>query len=310
MRFTLRQLSYFVAAGETGSVTRAAERVNISQPSVSAAISHLEREFGVQLFVRQHAQGLALTPAGARLLKAAKASLRTAHDLYDVASVAGTAITGPLNLGTFRTFAPLIVPEIWRAFTARHPGVQVKITVGDEAEMLDGLRSSQIDIALTYTIHLGGEMQFQPLARLPSYVLLAADHPLATRPAIDLADLADEPFILLDLPLSRQYFLSIFDRHGIKPRIVAESADTSMLRSLVAAGIGYSLMTSRPLNMRAENDRPLAYVPLAGEQSVLLLGLASLRDMQRTRLVEAFETHCRETITDGSIPGMCEFSVP
>lgn len=308
MRFTLRQLSYFIAAGETGSVTKAAERVNISQPSVSAAISHLEKEFGVQLFVRQHAQGLALTPSGKRLLKAAKESLRSAQDLYDVAGQSASAIKGPLNLGTFRTFAPLIIPELWRSFTTLHPGVQIKVSIGDEAEMLERLRSSQVDIALTYEVHLGDDMQFQPLSELPTYILLAADHPLAGRAALDLRELAEEPFILLDLPLSRQYFLSIFDRSGVKPRVVAESADAAMLRSLVAAGLGYSLMTSRPLNMRAENDRPLAYVPLAPDHAPLVLGLASLRDMQRTRLVEAFEAHCRATIRRGEIPGMQPFA--
>lgn len=72
MRFTLRQLEYFIAAGETKSITLAAERINISQPSISIAISHLEQEFGVQLFIRHHAQGLSLTPAGRALLQEAK----------------------------------------------------------------------------------------------------------------------------------------------------------------------------------------------------------------------------------------------
>ena len=82
MRFTLRHLEYFVAAGETGSVTLASERINISQPSISTAISHLETELGVQLFVRHHAQGLSLTPAGHRLLREAKGLLDQAHNLY------------------------------------------------------------------------------------------------------------------------------------------------------------------------------------------------------------------------------------
>lgn len=69
MRYTLRQLEYFIAAGEVGSITLASERLCISQPSISTAISHLEREFGVQLFVRHHAQGLSLTPAGHKILK-------------------------------------------------------------------------------------------------------------------------------------------------------------------------------------------------------------------------------------------------
>ncbi|HEY9039334.1 MAG TPA: LysR substrate-binding domain-containing protein [Roseovarius sp.] len=308
MRFTLRQLSYFVAAGEAGSVTRAAETINISQPSVSSAISHLEEELGVQLFIRQHAQGLVLTPSGKRLLKAAKESLRAAHRLYEVAGETASLVAGPLHIGAFHTFAPLILPEIWRSFSDLYPDVQLKVTTASEAELAEGLRRAQIDVALTYESQLSSEIVFHPLARMPTYVLLAADHPLAARASLSLADLAQEPFVLLDLPISRQYFISLFEQSGQKPHIVAECADPSMLRSFVAAGIGFSLMTSRPANMRAETMRPLAYVPLeriGDDAASMTVGLAMLRDMHSTRLLDAFRQHCEGAVRTGAIPGMC-----
>ena len=86
LRFTLRQLEYFVAVGEAGSIAEAAERVNVSSPSLSTAISQLEAEFGVQLFVRQHAQGLSLTPGGRRFYVAAKTVLERGAALHDIAS--------------------------------------------------------------------------------------------------------------------------------------------------------------------------------------------------------------------------------
>ncbi len=304
MRFTLRQLSYFVAAGETGSVTRAAEQVCISQPSVSAAISHLEAEFGVQLFVRHHAQGLSLTPAGRRLLRAAKDSLRTAYDLYDVANSANNVVAGPINVGCFRTFSSLILPEIWESFVESYPEVQMRITEGSEADLLAGLRNATIDIALTYEIHMTPDMAFQPLADLPTYVLLAADHPLAARGALRLEDLVNEPFILLDLPLSRQYFMSLFERLGLAPHVAAETPSPETLRAYVASGLGYSLMTARPVNKAAANGRPLAYLALEGDQPPMTIGLASLKDLRRARVVDAFEAHCRERIVPGRIPGM------
>lgn len=304
MRFTLRQLSYFVAAGETGSVTRAAEQVNISQPSISAAISHLETEFGVQLFVRHHAQGLSLTPAGQRLLVAAKESLRSAYELYDVATTAIGAVAGPINVGSFKTFAPLIMPELWKGFTARHPEVRMTVTEGSEAELLEGLRTARIDIALTYGSNLTADMEFRPLAELPTYVLLPADHPLATRPSLKLADLEAVPFVLLDLPLSRQYFLSLWDRAGVTPLIVAETSSPATLRAYVSAGIGFSLMTVRPRNTSAENGRPLAYVALEEDCPPMRIGLAFLRELRRSRVSEAFEDYCREHVRTGALPGM------
>lgn len=304
MRFTLRQLSYFIAAGETGSVTRAAERVNISQPSVSAAISHLEAEFGVQLFVRQHAQGLALTPAGKRLLLAAKQSLRAANELYDVAHESNSEVIGSLNVGTFKTFAPLIIPQLWCSFRETYSQVEMNVVTGNEDEMLSGLRSAQLDIALTYEIHLSDDMSFQPLAELPTYILVSASHPLAQRESLDLADIADEPFVLLNMPLTGQYLLSLFEMKGLQPRVVSEVSDAATLRSYVAAGIGYSLMTSRPLNNCAETGMPLSYIPLQGAYKPMVIGLASLNGIKPSRVVEAFISHCRENVSTGHIPGM------
>lgn len=304
MRFTLRQLSYFVAVGETGSVTRAAEQVNISQPSISAAISHLEIEFGVQLFVRHHAQGLSLTPAGKRLLVAAKEALRTSYGLYDVASSTMNAVAGTINVGCFHTFAPLMLPEIWRKFADRYPDVRMNVIEGSEADLLERLRTARIDVALTYEVSMTAEMEFVPLASLPTYVLLAADHPLANRKSLRLAELEREPFVALDLPLTRQYFQSLLDQAGIAPRIVAETSSPEALRSYVGAGLGFSMMTVRPRNMSALNGCPLAYVELEGEWPQMTIGLAFLRELRRSRVTEAFETFCTELLREEGLPGM------
>ena len=76
LKYTLRQLEYFVAVGETGSIARASEKVNVSSPSISAAVAQLEQQFGLPLFVRQHAQGLSLTQAGREMLAQARVVLR------------------------------------------------------------------------------------------------------------------------------------------------------------------------------------------------------------------------------------------
>lgn len=308
MRFTLRQLSYFVAAGETGSVTRAAEQVNISQPSISAAIAHLETELGVQLFIRHHAQGLSLTPVGQHLLAAAKEVLRDSYSLYDVVSSAMGAVAGPINVGAFRTFTPLILPEIWKGFITRYPEVRMHVTEGSESELLEGLSTARVDVALTYELSVSGDMTFVPLAQLPTYVLLSADHPFAHRSDLKLAEIAQEPFILLDMPLTRQYFLSLFERLGLAPRIVTETSSPAALRSYVGAGIGFSLMTVRPKNMCAENGQALSYVELAEDYPPMKLGLAYLSQLKRSRVCQAFEDFCREIIREGGVPGMT--SVP
>ena len=112
MNYTLKHLKYFVAACEEESVKRAAEKLNISQPSVSAAIAHLEGVFNVQLFIRHHARGLALTPAGRRLLGRANLLIKQAEDLHQYATDLGDSLTGQLDVGCFVTLAPIFMPPL------------------------------------------------------------------------------------------------------------------------------------------------------------------------------------------------------
>lgn len=107
-------------------MTLASERINISQPSISTAISHLETELGVQLFVRHHAQGLSLTPAGHRLLREAKSLLDQAHNLYTVASETTTEVRGELTVGCMLTLAPMIIPELCHSFMASFPRAMLR----------------------------------------------------------------------------------------------------------------------------------------------------------------------------------------
>jgi DNA-binding transcriptional LysR family regulator len=304
MRFTLRQLEYFVAAGETCSVTLAAQRVNISQPSISSAISHLEAEFGVQLFLRHHAQGLSLTPEGLKLLTEAKAILKQAEGLSVSAAALAHHLVGPIDVGCFVTLAPIVIPELCHSFMRANGDVEVRVSEGHQETLLGKLRAGDISVALTYDLDITSEIAFEPLAALPPYALLPASHPLAAREVVSLRDLGDETLVLLDLPISRAYFLSMFEEDGIQPCIRTSSPHTEVIRSLVARGYGYSILNLRPRNMASLDGLPLAYVPLERRYRPMQLGLASLVEYRKTRLVEAFEEHCRTAISDESIPGM------
>lgn len=304
LRFTLRQLSYFVAAGEVGGVTLASERINVSQPSISAAISQLEKEFRLQLFVRHHAQGLSLTPAGHRVMQAAKALLKQAEELHGVAREVANAVSGPLNVGSFRTLSPMLIPDLCKTFIVQNPAVRLKVCEEDEATLMAMLRRAEIDLALTYAIHLTEDIAFEPLAELPTFILLASDDPLAQRKSIALSELVEKPFIQLDMPLSKEYFLSLFMMQGLTPSIGAISQYPETVRSFVASGFGYSLSTARPKNMFSVTGKRLAYVPLQGDHPPMILGIATLRGLRMTRAAKSFEEHCRELISTDSLPGM------
>jgi DNA-binding transcriptional LysR family regulator len=304
LRYTLRQLDYFIAAGETRSITLASERINISQASISTAISHLEREFGVQLFVRHHAQGLSLTPVGRALLAEAKRLVAQAEALYAIASEATGQLRGGLSVGCMVTLAPMIMPELAHGFTAAFPETTIRQVEADQERLLDWLRRAELDIAVTYDLQIPEDIEFQPLASLPPHVVVSEAHPLARRPAVGLAELAAEPLILLDLPISREYFLALFLAEGVAPQIHARSAYQEVVRTMVANGYGYTLANVRPRSDLALDGRRVVRVPLTGAHRPMVIGLATLGALKRSRLLGAFERHCRAVISDAQIPGM------
>ena len=304
MRFTLRQLEYFIAAGETGSITLASERIHISQPSISTAISHLEKELGVQLFIRHHAQGLSLTSAGRDLLREAKAVIAQADGLYNLASETSGQVRGTLSLGCMVTLAPMLVPELSHSFSSALPETQVHHFEGNQEQLMDALRRSEIDVAITYDLHVPEDVLFVPLASLPPHVVLSESHPFARHSALSLQDLVSEPMILLDLPLSREYFLGLFMKEGLQPHIAARSAHQEVVRTMVANGYGYTLLNVRPRSDLALDGRRVVRVRLSGDHRPMRVGVATLKQLAKSRLVEAFEMHCKAFVSDSYIPGM------
>ncbi|WP_040485072.1 LysR family transcriptional regulator [Lutibaculum baratangense] len=304
MRFTLRQLEYFIAAGEAGSITLASERIHISQPSISTAISHLEQELNVQLFIRHHAQGLSLTPAGRDLLREAKALVSQAQNLYLKASEATDQVRGSLSLGCMVTLAPMLVPELTHSFTSAFPATSIRHMEGNHEELFDGLRRSEIDIAICYDLQIPEDVSFTPLAQLPPHVLMGEADPLARQPSIALADIAKKPMILLDLPISREYFLALFLNEGLEPTIAARSTHQEVVRTMVANGYGYSILNVTPRSDLALDGRKLVRVRLSGNHRPMTIGTAVLKSLRQSKLVSAFDTHCQSYVSNSYIPGM------
>ena len=304
LRFTLRQLEYFLAVGQTGSVALAAEKMHVSAPSISAAISQLEADFGLQLFVRKHARGLAPTQAGRQLMARAAQVLAEAEEMNRLVGEISGQVQGELSLGCLLTFAQILVPALRRSFETRFPMVRVAHVEKNQQEIIDALRSGALDIALTYDLAIPEDLQFVPLVSLPPYVLLPDGHPLADLPQVTVEALQDEPMVLLDLPLSAEYFLSFFRAAGIKPRIGERTRDMAVMRGLVANGYGYSIANIRPLNDLAPDGRKLRFVPLVGAVGPMMLGLLMARGAEGVLTISAFIEHCRAQLTADRIPGL------
>jgi DNA-binding transcriptional LysR family regulator len=303
LRFTLRQLEYLVAVGEAGGVTQAAERVRVSAPSISTAIAQVEAEFGLPLFIRKHAHGLTPTAAGRAFLAQARAVIAAAEELNMIASDMSGVVRGPLAVGCLVTFAQLVLPELRRRFEHRFEAVAVRQYELDHGEIIERLRGADIDVGITYDLGVPGDIVFETLAELPPFVMLPPGDPLAAAEALAPEDLVNRGMVLLDLPYSGDYFLSIFSRVGLRPRIAERTRDMSVARAMVANGFGYAVVTARAQHDMAPDGKRLCFVPLAG-LAPLRLGLALSRAAHRTATVSAFVGHCREVIHTDGVPGL------
>ncbi|MGN6766834.1 MAG: LysR family transcriptional regulator [Rhizobiaceae bacterium] len=304
LRFTLRQLEYFVAVGEAGSITKAAEQVNVSPPSISASIAQLESEFGVQLFVRKHSHGLSLTAGGRIFLKEAARLLGEADALHDIASDIAEKVRGPLAIGCLLTFAQILLPALRMDFERAYPEVRVRQFERHQGQLFEMLQRAEIDLALTYDIELSQDMAFEPLMQLPAYVMLPAAHRFAGRLSILPEELVDEPMVLLDLPFSREYYLSAFQNQGLRPRIAERTADIAVMRSMVANGFGYGIANMRPLNNISPDGKSLVFVSLGGDIRPLAMGVLLPHAEHRAQTVQAFIDHCRRFVVEQGVFGI------
>ncbi len=285
-------------------LTDAALNIPVAQSSVSTAIGQLEAALGVQLLIRHHAQGISPTPEGREFLARARLLLQGAEELERFGSELTTDLSGTLHLGCLLTLAPLITPRLAQGFRTRHPAVALDMVEAGQSELVDGLRSGDLRVALTYDLDLSSDLTFARLATLPPYATFAEDHPLAQRQTVTMRELASESLILLDLPYSRDYFLGLFAAEGEEPAVGHRSQLPEVIRTMVANGFGYSIINARPQTEWALDGRPLATRPIAGNPRPMILGLARLAQLRPTRLVEAFEQHCRTEIDAGTVPGL------
>lgn len=284
--FSFRQLEYFVAAAEHGSISAAGRARHVSQPSVSTAIAQLEDTLGEPLFKRQVSRGLVLTPAGQRLLGRARDILALAAGL--TADDAGAGLSGQLSLTCFQDLGPYFVPRLLAGFRQRHPGVSVTLFEADLATVHRSLQAGKAELALTYDLGLDARTERRPLAQLPPYALLPASHRLAHGADVSLADLAGEQLILEDIPQTREYFLSLFWAHDLHPTLHQYTQTFEMQRGLVAHGYGVALSCTRPAGDHSYDGMPIACLPLREPVTPQRVVLARSPAMRASPLAQAF----------------------
>jgi DNA-binding transcriptional LysR family regulator len=275
MAFTLRQLQFFIAAAEQGSVSGAARALSISQSSITEAIRALEDDLGVTLFDRQ-ARGIDITHKGSAFLRHAR------QILADVATARSTFVdeaetaTGRLSLGVTSLVAGYVLSDILSRFRRAYPQVELNV-IEDNGEYLQHLLiGGELDVAVLLTSSVKDRMALhvETLLVSPYRLWLPLAHPLAQQEAISLDELAGQPLIQLMVDEIEDSTRRLMAALAVKPQIAFRTRSVEAVRSLVATGAGLAILPSlvyRPWSL--EGDR-IEIRDVSGDLPSVQVGLA------------------------------------
>jgi DNA-binding transcriptional LysR family regulator len=234
MNLELRQLRYFVAVAEELHFTRAAERLHMAQPALSARIRELERAAGTPLFSRSTRQ-VALTAAGDALLPHARAAIEAADRAGEKLERARRGTEGPLRMGLVAGTQTPLTSRVLSVFSERYPDVRVDPVEHDFSDPSAGLRSGEVAISLVCAPIDETGLRLEPLERRPLVAVLSERHPLAGREAIAVAELFDYPWPPPDTSdaVCRGFWLAM-DRRSEPPRLGPATRSLDRLIHLLA----------------------------------------------------------------------------
>ena len=257
----LRQLEYFVAVAEEANFTRAAERIRVAQPAVSAQIQRLEREVGQSLLDRSR-RAVRLTAAGEAALPYARAALAAVADIHVAVDELTQLVRGTVTIGTVTTHS-VDIPSLLADFHAEHPSVEITLSTDSSDALIDKVRTGQLDPAI---VSVGPDERPDGLdvEVVTDEAIAAAVSPtdeLAARKTIRLKDLADRRLIALPVGAGiRRQFDAACARAGVTPRIAFEASTPLALADLAERGLGVAIV---PASVSRNRDglRALAIVP-------------------------------------------------
>ncbi|WP_455288504.1 LysR family transcriptional regulator [Cupriavidus necator] len=253
---TLKQIQHFVAIAETGQVSRAAQRCNVSQSSMTASLKGLEDVVGAPLFSR-HAAGVKLTAAGIRFLRHAQQIEAAVRDAVSAAAVTPSTVTGAIRLGVTETITAYVLPKLLPALEQKFPLLELEILERPRGDIEADIQAGKLDLALLLVSNLP-EMHHigcETLLRSPRQLWGHPDHPLMQLEQISLTDVARHDYILLDMDEHIATVIKYWGQYGLTPSVRLQSCSIEAVRSLVAAGRGVSILSDlvyRPWSLEGQ----------------------------------------------------------
>ena len=287
----LRQLEYFQMASRLRNITRAAERLRVSQPNITVAIKKLEAELGIQLFDRSQKQ-LSLTPEGAVFLNRVELALRNIQDAVLEVNDYKQLQKGTIKIGIPPMMGAYLFPRIFSSFQRRYSHLDIFMHEEGSMSIREQLERDELDFGIIIISGASNHLQLLPMAKSQVVCCVPESSPLANKNSISLEDIAEENIIMLkEGSFLRQTLMTKMKNASIEPNIVLESNQVVTLRGLVASGVGIAFL----LDMVVEDEPGVKAIPLA-EPMFVDVGLAWKKDRYISRAAKSFIDFCKDIL--------------
>ena len=247
-----------------GSIKATCSSLHISQSSILAAISLAEDELNATIFDRRPARGVQMTPAGERFILAARVLMEANREFGRMVNGLSTGAPQTLRVGCFHPFGSLFLAELLKQYSDAEGLLGIQLLEGDQNQLHDWLNNGSVDVAITYNIgtNFGGDAH-TAICKVPPHAILSANNPLAQQAQISIADLAKYPLVLLDLPQTSTYLMTLFEVLADRPTISLSTRSYETVRSAVAAGFGVSILNMLPMGNAMADTPQLVRRPLS-----------------------------------------------
>jgi len=296
----LDQLRYFLQVAESGSFTRAAERLKISQPALSRSIQKLEEELGQPVFERK-ARSVCLTDTGALLQSRAHQVLTILEDTK--AEITDDGESGRVRVGAIPTIAPYFLPEVLRQFSREFPKAMLIVQENTTDNLLKSLTQGEIDLAILALPVPARYLEIEELFEEELLLVLPPDHPLVDREKIRPNDVEPYPFVLLDeAHCLSDTIVSFCRQRSFQPVAVERASQLAMVQELVSLSHGVSMIPE--MARRVDQSDRRVYRSLSGRRPMRTIVAAWNPYRFHSRLVKVFRERLkprRSTATSGVI---------
>jgi DNA-binding transcriptional LysR family regulator len=242
MHVTFRQLRVFAEVARHGSVRRAAEALHLTAPAVSMQVKEVESQVGLPLFDRS-GRKMALSTAGEYFLSYARRLLGTLKDAEDAMARFTRVESGRLTIGMVSS-AKYFLPRLLAEFHREHPGIELRLRLGNRDELVAEMSTSEIDVSVMGRPPKDWPNRAEPFAVHPHGLIVAPDHPFTTLETVPVAALAREPFLVRETGSGTRAALETFlATHSLQPVFVMEMNSTEAIKQSVMAGLGVALVS-------------------------------------------------------------------